>query len=155
MLKTIVAVLVGALALSGVALAASTKVGETYKLSAKLTAGAEVPKPAGVPAAATGRFTGKTVELANDKVRLTWKLTFAHLSGRATAAHIHVGRKGKAGDVLVALCGPCRSGQTGRTVTTHAVERKIEAGLTYVNIHTPKNPAGEIRGQVKSVEVES
>jgi CHRD domain len=150
MLKTLIAALVGALALSGIAVAASSS--ETYKLSSKLTAGAEVPKPTGVPAAATGAFTGKTVELANDKVRLTWKLTFAHLSGKATAAHIHLGRKGKAGTVLVALCGPCHSGQTGKMLTTHAVERKIEAGLTYVNVHTPKNPAGEIRGQVKSTE---
>ena len=155
MLRAIVAALVGALVLSGIALAGASKAGETYKLSSKLSAGAEVPKPTCVPAAATGAFTGKTVELANDKVRLTWKLTFSHLSGKATAAHIHLGRKGKAGGVLVALCGPCRSGQTGRATTTHAVERKIEAGLTYVNIHTPKNAAGEIRGQVKSVEVES
>jgi hypothetical protein len=155
MLKTIVAALAGALVLSGIALAGSSKVGEVYKLSAKLSAGAEVPKPTGVRATATGTFTGKTVEMANDKVKLTWKLTFAHLSGKATAAHIHLGKKGKPGGVLVALCGPCRNGQTGKTITTHAVERKIEAGLTYVNIHTPKNAAGEIRGQVKSVEVES
>jgi hypothetical protein len=153
MLKKILVALIGALALSGIALAASQ--GETYKLSAKLVAGAEVPKPTGVPTAATGAFRGKTVELANDKVRLTWKLTFSHLSGKATAAHIHLGKKGKAGTVLVALCGPCRSGQTGKALITHAQERKIEAGLTYVNIHTPKNPAGEIRGQVRSREVES
>jgi len=112
MSKTLIAALVGALALSGIAAAASSS--ETYKLNAKLTAGAEVPKPTGVPAAATGKFTGTTVEPKTGMVRLSWKLTFAHLSGKATAAHIHLGRKGKAGTVLVALCGPCHSGQTGK-----------------------------------------
>jgi hypothetical protein len=155
MLKTTILALAAALTLSGVALGAASKVGETYKLSATLKAGAEVPKPTGVPAAATGAFTGKTVELANDKVRLTWRLTFSHLSGKPVAAHIHLGRKGKAGGVMVPLCGPCRSGQTGKATITHAQEKSIERGLTYANVHTPKNAAGEIRGQIKSVEVES
>jgi hypothetical protein len=150
MLKTLVAALVGALALSGIALAASQS--ETYRLSSKLSAGAEVPKPKSVPAAATGKFTGTTVEPKSGPVRLNWKLTFSHLSGKATAAHIHLGRKGKAGDVLVALCGPCHSGQTGKAVIARSVEHDLEAGKTYVNVHTRKNPAGEIRGQVKVTE---
>jgi hypothetical protein len=150
MLKTLIAALVGALALSGIAVAASSS--ETYKLSSKLTAGAEVPKPTGVPASATGRFTGTTVEPKTGKVRLTWKLTFSHLSGKATAAHIHLGRKGKPGGVIVALCGPCRSGQTGKALIARSVERNLEAGKTYVNVHTTKNPAGEIRGQIKVTE---
>jgi CHRD domain len=147
MLKTIVAALVGALLFSGLALAGSQS--EIYKLSAKLTAGAEVPKPKGVPASATGSFTGTTIEPKTGKVKLSWKLTFAHLSGQATAAHIHLGVKGKAGGVIVALCGPCKSGQTGKALVARSVERNLEAGKTYVNIHTKKNPAGEIRGQVK------
>lgn len=150
MRKTIVAALLGALALSGVALGATES--DTYTLGTKLTASAEVPKPAKVPASATGSFSGKAVELANDKTRLTWKLTFSHLSGKAIAAHIHIGRKGKSGNVLVALCAPCRSGMTGKAVISHAVLKKIEAGLTYVNVHTPKNAAGEIRGQLRATE---
>jgi hypothetical protein len=150
MLKTIVAALVGALLFSGLALAGSQS--ETYKLSAKLTAGAEVPKPKGVPAAATGTFTGTTVEPKTGKVKLSWKLTFAHLSGKATAAHIHLGKKGVPGGVLVALCGPCKSGQTGKAVIARSVEKNLEAGKTYVNVHTAKNPGGEIRGQVKVTE---
>lgn len=147
MLKSIGAALVAVLALAGLATAASQK--DTYTIRAKLTARAEVPKPTGVPASATGVFTGKVVELANDKARLTWKLTFSHLSGKAVAAHIHMARPGKAGGVMVALCGPCKSGQTGKATITHAQVKKIEAGATYVNVHTPKNAAGEVRGQVK------
>ena len=126
---------------------AATKA-ETYKLSAKLTARQEVPKPTGAPAAATGTFTGKLV--GN---KLTWKLTYKGLSGKAVAAHIHMGKRGKAGNVLVPLCPPgCRSGKSGTTTVKKDVRDAIERGLTYVNVHTAKNPGGEIRGQVKSTE---
>jgi hypothetical protein len=144
-----------ALTLAFVGLASASSTAETYKLSAKLNARAEVPKPAAVPAGATGQFTGTAVELANDKARITWKLTFSHLSGKAIAAHIHSGKVGKAGPVLVALCGPCRSAQRGTATITHRQFAALETGRTYVNVHTPKNANGEIRGQVKSTETES
>jgi hypothetical protein len=150
MLKTLVAALVAALTLTGLAIASQA---DTFKLSAKMKAGSEVPKPTGVPAAATGLFTGRSVELANDKARLTWTLTFSHLSGKAVAAHIHLGKPGKAGGVVVPLCGPCKSGQKGKAVIIHAQQAKFEAGAMYVNVHTDKNAAGEIRGQIKSTEV--
>jgi hypothetical protein len=150
MTKVIGVVAVIALAFAGLALAASQ--GESYAVSAKLTASSEVPKPSGVPAGATGKFTGTVVELANDKARITWKLTFSHLSGQGIAAHIHIGKPGKAGPVALALCGPCHSGQKGKGMLTHAQVAKIEAGAAYVNVHTQKNPGGEIRGQIKATE---
>jgi hypothetical protein len=142
-----------ALTLAGLAPAAGQK--DTYKLTATLKAGSEVPKPTGVRQGATGTFTGTTVELANDKARLTWRLTFSKLTGRAAAAHIHIGKPGKAGNVMVALCGPCSSGKRGSATITHAQLRTIVAGRTYVNVHTAKNPAGEIRGQLKATETAS
>jgi CHRD domain len=51
---------------------------------------------------------------------------------------------------MVPLCGPCRSGQRGTAAITPAQLRTIRAGRTYVNVHTARNAAGEIRGQVKS-----
>jgi hypothetical protein len=147
MLKIIAAVAVVALAVAGLAFAAGQK--GTEKLSSSLKAGSEVPKPTGVPASATGSFTGKSVELANDKTKITWQLTFSHLSGKAIAAHIHLGKPGKPGGVILPLCGPCKSGQKGAGTITHAQFAKMKSGGTYVNIHTPKNTAGEIRGQVK------
>jgi hypothetical protein len=147
MTKAIGAVAVVALVLAGISFAAAG--GDTYKVSARLNAGSEVPKPTGVPAGATGSFTGTAVELANDKARVTWKLTFSHLSGKAIAAHIHLGKKGKAGPVALALCGPCRSGQKGSGMLTHAQFAKVEAGAAYVNVHTTKNAGGEIRGQIR------
>jgi hypothetical protein len=80
---------------------------------------------------------------------LKWKLTFSKLSGAATAAHIHKGKAGVAGPVVVPLCGPCRSGQTGKATISKSVVSALEAGNAYVNVHTTKNANGEIRGQVK------
>ena len=151
-MRTLVAAAGVALVLTGLASAAPQA--DTYKLTSTMKARAEVPRPTGVPAGANGHFTGKAVELANDRARLTWLLTFSKLSGRALAAHIHMGKVGKAGNVMVPLCGPCRNGQRGRATITHAQLRVIERGRAYVNVHTAKNAAGEIRGQVKSTEVE-
>jgi hypothetical protein len=82
---------------------------------------------------------------------MTWRLTFSRLTGRATAAHIHIGARGRSGPVAVPLCGPCRSGAR-RTVTLQpSVLAALEAGRAYVNIHTRRNPAGEIRGQIGAV----
>ena len=82
---------------------------------------------------------------------LSWKLTFRKLSGPAVAAHIHLGRSGKAGQVLVSLCGPCKSGVSGKTVLTSSQLKTILGGGTYVNVHTAINKNGEIRGQVSKI----
>ena len=118
------------------------------KHRAVLTGGAEVPKPTGLKAGAAGTFT-VTVAKQGGKHVGTFKLSYRNLTGKAVAAHIHKGKPGKAGPVLVALCGPCISGKSGKVTFSQAVNTAIGAGVTYVNIHTAKNAAGEIRGQVK------
>jgi hypothetical protein len=117
----------------------------SYKLSAKLNAGQEVPKPKGA-SRATGAFTGTLTGR-----KLTWKVTYKSLTGKAMQAHIHMGRPGKSGNVLVPLCPPgCRSGMHGTKTVSAAIASAIRRGGTYVNVHTAKNPAGEIRGQLKA-----
>jgi len=150
MLRTVAGVGALALALAAVALAAPEK--SAYNLTANLRARSEVPKPTGVPTKAVGLFTGKAVELKGDQARITWRLTFSHLTGAAVAAHIHAGRPGVAGPVLLALCGPCTNGQKGTGTITHAQLATIASGGAYVNVHTAKNAPGEIRGQVKASE---
>jgi hypothetical protein len=113
------------------------------RFSASLNRRAEVPKPTGVSILATGRFTAT---LSGSK--LTWKLTFKRLTGQATAAHIHIGAKGKAGPVAVPLCGPCKSPVQGTAVLKASVISAMKKGNAYVNVHTLKNAAGEIRGQI-------
>ncbi len=118
------------------------------KHRAVLTGGAAVPKPTGLKAGAAGTFTVSVAKQGGKYVG-TFKLSYRNLTGKAVAAHIHKGKPGKAGPVLVALCGPCTSGKSGKVTFSKAVDTAIGAGATYVNIHTAKNAAGEIRGQVK------
>ena len=126
----------------------TTELGKSIPYAASLTAGAEVPKPNGVPAAAGGTFAVTLTDKAG-KYTAKWTLTFHNLTGKAAAAHIHKGKVGRAGPVLVALCGPCHSGQSGSAVIPAAAATAIEQGAAYVNVHTAKNAGGEIRGQVK------
>jgi hypothetical protein len=132
-----------ALVVIGVASAASK---ETYKLKATLNAAQEIPKQAVKVTGAAGAFTATMTE----KGKIAWKLTYSGTSGPVMAAHIHLAKAGKAGPVIVALCGPCHSGQTGTGHATAAQVKAIEAHGAYVNLHTAKNPAGEIRGQVST-----
>jgi hypothetical protein len=80
--------------------------------------------------------------------RLTWRLTFSRLSGKPIAAHVHLGRAGVAGPVVVPLCAPCRSGAHGAVSVSVKTRLALITRGAYVNVHTPRNPAGEIRGQI-------
>ena len=115
-----------------------------------LRASQERPKPKGKLAKARGTFTA-TITRSGTSGVIVWRLTFTKLSGRAIAAHIHSGARGKAGPVIVPLCTPCKSGARGRATVSSTVLDALESGRTYVNIHTKKNPAGEIRGQLPAV----
>jgi hypothetical protein len=145
MKPTTLCIALAALAIACVALAGAAGAAPTAgtKVSAKLTAKAEVPAPKG--AKGTGSFTGTLTGR-----KLVWKLTWGTLSGPANAAHIHLGKAGKAGNVAVPLCAgaTCKSGIHGTVTLKAAVLKALKAGGTYVNIHTAKNPAGEIRGQI-------
>ena len=114
----------------------------SVKLAAKLTARAEKPKPKGA-LVASGQFRAT---LSGSS--LTWRLTFSKLTGRALAAHVHLGRPGVAGPVAVPLCGPCVTGAHGTARVTVRVRAALLSGGAYVNVHTVKNKAGEIRGQL-------
>jgi hypothetical protein len=128
------------LALAALSLAGSQKTVWT----AALSSGQEVPKQVIKRPAAHGLFKATL----SGGTTLRWKLTFAKLTGSATAAHIHKAAKGKPGDVVVPLCAPCTSGVTGTATMTPALLSAFKKHLLYVNVHTASNPAGEIRGQL-------
>jgi hypothetical protein len=134
--------LAAALALSAIAAGGTRMSSMTF--TAVLNAGQEVPHPSHVMSGASGKFTATLTGTS-----LKWKLTFAHLTGPANAAHIHSGKKGVSGAVIVPLCGPCKSPVSGTATLTTAEIASMKAGATYVNVHTAKNPNGEIRGQIK------
>ena len=134
-MKTLV--LLCALAVVGAASAAPTK---GIMLGAKLDAMQDHAASKG-----TGTFTAT---ISGSK--LSWHLSFSHLTGKAVAAHIHLGKKGTSGNVLVPLCAPCSRSAMG-TVKLNAMElRDLKKAATYVNVHTAKYPNGEIRGQLSS-----
>jgi len=141
-LAVVVALGVAVLALSAAA-AEGTRT-STLQFTAVLSAGQEVPHPAGTKVGASGKFSAKVTG-----TKITWTLTFTHLTGAATAAHIHTGKKGVPGAVVVPLCGPCKSPASGSGTLSSAVLAKMKSGGTYVNVHTTKNAGGEIRGQIR------
>jgi hypothetical protein len=120
---------------------------DSYSVNATLKNNTEVPRPKGATLA-KGSFTGNYVENKTGAT-LKWKLTFSHLTGPAVAAHIHGGKAGVAGPVLVPLCGPCHNGQTGTVKISKSIIAALEGNRAYVNVHTAKNAAGEVRGEVK------
>jgi CHRD domain len=117
-------------------------------LTAALGTAKEVPKPTGVRANAGGTFSAGLTRQGSGGT-LAWKLTFRRMTGPAGAAHIHLGKPGVAGPVMVPLCGPCRSGVRGTAKVKARVVTALLGGGAYVNVHTAKNAAGEIRGQVR------
>jgi hypothetical protein len=123
------------------------QVSPAVTLKTSLRAAQERPKPKGNVRRARGAFT-VTITKQGSSAVLVWRLTFSRLTGKALAAHIHSGARGKAGPVIVPLCGPCKSGASGRATVGASVLNVLEAGRGYVNVHTKKNPAGEIRGQL-------
>jgi hypothetical protein len=119
-------------------------------VTAALNARQEVPKPKGNVGGARGTFTA-TITKSGTTAKIGWRLTFSGLTGKAAAAHIHLGKRGKAGPVAVSLCGPCRSGMRRSATLEASVLNALEAGRAYVNVHTARNPGGEIRGQIAAV----
>jgi hypothetical protein len=146
LLIALLAGLLGATLIASAAVAKKPAAPTATRFSAALNIGQEKPHPKGTKLGASGRFTATL----NGTV-LTWRLTFKQLSGPASAAHIHTGARGTAGPVLIPLCGPCSSPASGTATLTSAQIADMKAGKLYVNVHTAKNPNGEIRGQINAV----
>jgi hypothetical protein len=149
MRRLLALVLLAIVAVAVPALAAS----KTYK--ATLTGKQEVP-PTASKATGSGTFT-----IASNGKSIKYTLKASKLSGAPQAAHIHYGKTGVAGPVIISICAkPCSLPKTGTLTSKQfakapgvssfaAAIKAIKAGETYVNIHTKKYPAGEIRGQIK------
>lgn len=124
----------------------STHKTAVLKFKATLTMAQVTPHLKGANAKQTGTF--KATLTGTD---LKWTLTYSHLSGQAVAAHIHLGARGKNGMALEALCGPpaCTSPMSGdANAVTDDIAAAMSKGGAYVNVHTDKNPEGEIRGEI-------
>ncbi len=109
-------------------------------LHATMTGRAETPK--GDP---DGRGTAE-IKITGRKV--CWELSTRSI-GKPQAAHIHKGRAGVSGPVVVPLGSAYRN--KGCAMTTAANARAIFArpGNFYVNVHNAKYPNGAVRGQLR------
>jgi len=145
------------------------------QLGVVLSANQEVP-PVAAPSTAKG--TG-AITVSADQAMISYMLTLTGpFTGDPQQAHIHVGPTGSAGPVIFFLCSSlpdapegvqacplAAGGEISGTLTEAALVPQLEAGVAtfadavaalsrgdaYVNVHTPANPSGEIRGQVGPV----
>lgn len=117
----------------------------TTKLAAQLRGTNEVPA---APASNRGKVE---VRLTASTGRVCWTFTLTKIDGKPTQAHIHIGKKGVSGNVVIPLAAHgkpyVRQGcTTAKRSLVHAIIRK-PAGY-YVNVHNVKHPAGAMRGQL-------
>lgn len=135
-----------------------------------------------VPAVSTtgdGRFLAK-IDDVNGIVE--YELTYSGLEGQATQAHIHFGQADVNGGIAVFLCTNLSNGPHGDEpacpLTSGTVRgmfdasdvigpeaqgiaagelkeliKAIRRGVTYANVHSTRNPGGEIRGQIKGIGI--
>jgi hypothetical protein len=137
-----------------------------YPYDAPLSGENEVP-PVQTSATGEAEFT----ELKNDTIK--YKVQINSTGGfNASAAHIHAGKEGENGEVVIDLLGTPTSkdkvttyGMIFRGNLTDAglkgpmqgktlddLIAAMDSGDTYVNVHTAANPNGEIRGQIVNSE---
>src|SRR6266540_7046756 len=131
------------------------------KFTASMSGINEVPP---VDTKATGQTTFRTV---NNDTTIKYKVNITGFSD-ATGAHIHMGKAGANGEVIVDLLKDSKKNPTklGLAIRGNITDSSltgpmkgktladlisaIKSGETYVNVHTPAHPDGEIRGQIES-----
>ncbi|HVP59272.1 MAG TPA: CHRD domain-containing protein [Myxococcaceae bacterium] len=122
-----------------------------------LTPGEEVPPCAAAGAGAQG---SGNVTVSPDESSLTATVSYSGLSGPATAAHIHAGKPGVAGPVVLPFSGDLTSpinktftaadyvAAQGAPADFAGFVQALKSGGAYVNLHTAACKPGEIRGQI-------
>ena len=136
LLAAVVLAMLAALVLALPATAAPTM------LMANLTGEQEVPGP-GDP----NGFGHAMVKVY--KAKVCYALVVRRIKP-ATAAHIHVGPRGVAGDVVVTLNTPTDGSSIGCEAISRSLSKKLKENPSqyYVNVHNKPYPEGAIRGQL-------
>jgi hypothetical protein len=139
-------------------------------LEARLRGFQEVPA---VSSTGRGSFD---LRINRDETAVRWELSYAALEGNVLQAHIHFGQLDVNGGISVFLCSNLGNGPAGTQLCPPApatvsgtfmaadvigpagqgiapgelaeLIRAIRAGKAYANVHSDRNPGGEIRGQI-------
>ena len=134
---------VAACALSAVLLTGGPGFADMYSLKADLKPSSEVPPNS---SKGTGNLTGSYDTVSKT---LSYTVTYANLTGAATAAHFHApAEPGKNAGVEIPIKSSLDTPITGTTVLNDEQAKNLTDGKTYFNIHTAANKGGEMRGQV-------
>lgn len=135
-------------AAAAVILAASPAIAATLHFTATLKGADEVP-------ATTSKGAGKvTAALDTTNKVFTYKVTYSGLTGPAVAAHFHgpAAPGANAGPVVPVPSSALANPMSGKATLTDAQIADLKGGKWYFNIHTAKNPGGEVRGQVTAAK---
>jgi Cu/Zn superoxide dismutase len=133
--------------LSTVALVGPSSAATSTKYKASMTGAQEVP-------AIRSKATGNATITVNGK-KLCYVIVSKNLGEVPQAAHIHRGKKGKAGPVFVALFAkpkPLKKHRVSGCVAVRRAQLKAIAAKPsafYVNVHTKKYADGALRGQLR------
>ena len=102
-----------------------------------------------VPAVQTSGSGSVDSSFDKSSKTLSWTVTYSGLSGPVTAGHIHgPAAPGANAGVVIPFTGDLSSPIKGKATLTDAQVADLMAGRYYVNLHTAKNPGGEVRAQL-------
>jgi hypothetical protein len=144
-MKYATAALLAAAALaSGCAQVSSMMQGDSKSGSEQVTlSGSNEVPPVSTPASGSGTVTVSADRSVSARITVTGMTP--------TAAHIHQGAPGANGPVIVPFVKQGEStfvAAEGAKMTEEQY-RAYKSGHTYVNVHSAKNPGGEVRAQLK------
>jgi hypothetical protein len=162
---------VAVVALLGV-VAAAVATGGEHRIRERLTGYQE--QPLALSTTGSGKFEATMRRFGGE---FQYRLSYRDLEAPVTQAHIHFGAENQVGGISVFLCTNLGNGPAGTqpcppapatitgTIGPHDVIGPagqgiapgefeefldaLEAGATYVNVHSTKYPVGEIRAQIE------
>jgi CHRD domain len=102
-----------------------------------------------VPPAASPGNGSVDAAFNKDTMQLRWKVTYAGMTGQATAGHFHgPAAVGANAGVALGWTNPITTGMQGSATLTSQQAADLIAGRWYANIHSAAFPGGELRGQM-------
>ena len=121
-----------------------------------------------VPPVDTSANGDAVLTVNQNQTQVSYRINVNSLQ-RMTVAHIHLGRRGQNGPIVAPLLSVSPAISVTRAQVMGTVSQSdltgplqgqsladlienMNAGNTYVNVHTEQHPGGEIRGQIRRVD---